>query len=392
MMAAVSVFCTAGVYFSGDAENANASTAGLPHAEQLHIGSFVNYYEKVFEKGFKASGCPGAVVTIVQDTNVVFLKGFGVNKAGTKDFVTGESLFRIGSLSKGFTGVLCGILVERGLLNWDDKIIDIIPEFKLKDMEQAGRITVAHLLSHTTGLPRHTFTDLVEDGLPITDIMNRLPEVNLLGEEGKVFAYQNHAYSIIEEVILRKTGSTYQQMLTDLLLNPAGMNHVSMDLNSFMTCDEKTCPHRGGKKGYAAVPWNGKYYNAPSCGGLNATGEDMASWLKVLLGRRQDIIGDSALQQVYTPFIEVMDNDYYYKWYGVQHVGYGMGWRILNCGDHQIEYHAGSVNNYRSEIAVDRKNNIAICVLFNAQNGYARNTVRDFLSTYMVYQKVLSNV
>lgn len=392
MMVAVSVFCTAGVYFSEGGENGMSQNAGLPTAEELHIERFANYYDKVFAKGFKASGCPGAIVTIVQDTNVVYMRGFGVNKAGTKDSVSTSSLFRIGSLSKGFTGVLCGILVEQGIIHWEDKVMDIIPEFRLKDMEQAKRITIAHLLSHSVGLPRHTFTDLVEDGMTITEIMDRLDEVNLLGEEGKFFAYQNHAYSIIEEILWRKTGTTFQDLLSQYLLKPAGMQHVSTDMSSFMACDDKTCPHRGGKKGYTAVPWNGKYYNAASCGGINATGNDMAEWLKVLLGHRENVIGDSALMQVFTPYIDIKDNDYYHNWYGVQSVGYAMGWRVLECGDHQIEYHAGSVNDYRSEIAIDHQNNIAICVLFNAQNSYARNVVRDFLLTYKVYEKVVNQM
>jgi beta-lactamase class C len=300
-------------------------------------------------------------------------------------------MFRIGSLSKGLTGILCAILVEKGILKWTDKVIDYLPDFKLKNQEQAKRITIAHLLSHSMGLPRHTFTNLLEDGQTITEARSKLGEVDLLAEEGKLFSYQNLAYAIIEEIILKKTGSTYNELLKKYILDPAGMKHASFTYEDLMACNNKSCPHdhmRDG--GYAAVPWNQKYYQSSSVGGINASISDMGQWLKVLLGHRNEIVSDSSLLQAFTPFIKIQDKDYYDLWDGVTSSSYGMGWRLLDKGNKTIVYHAGFVNDFRSEIGIDRENNIGICVLFNAQNNYARHVVPTFLNYYDMYKACLS--
>lgn len=91
-----------------------------------------------------------------------------------------NTVFRVGSLSKGFAGVLSGILVSQGTLAWDEPVQQLVPEFKLRDRAQTGRIQLWHLLSHTTGLPYHAYTHLIEQGYDIPTLMKyRFPTVPL---------------------------------------------------------------------------------------------------------------------------------------------------------------------------------------------------------------------
>jgi beta-lactamase class C len=108
----------------------------------------------------------------------------------------------------------------------------------------------------------------------------------------------------------------------------------------------------------------------------------MASWLRILLGNRPDIIAPESLGFIFSPLVKNPDRRPFYGWGGVQSNYYGIGWRILNWSDHSIIYHGGSVNGYRSEIAIDREKKIGICVLFSSNNSYANQVIPDFFRDY----------
>lgn len=349
-------------------------------------GKFIDNYENHLKTFFNANGIPGAAVTIVKGDSIAYLTGFGVREKGKSDQVDAETLFRIGSLSKGFASVAVGILVEEGLLSWDERLVDILPNFALRDTEQGQRITVRHILSHSTGLPRHTFTNLVEDGLPLDEIMGRFSEVKLLGQEGKSFGYQNATYSLIQLVVQAKTGKTYEEILREKIFAPGRLLTASTDGETFENSSNHAMPHRRMPgEDYQPVPLNNKYYSASAAGGVNASVTDMAQWLKIVLGGRPDIIQQATLDELFTPVIETPKHEYFDSWEGVEKSSYGMGWRVLDFEGRRLAYHGGLVNQFRCEIALDLENNTGICLLFNTQSFYARIAVPSFLHMYQLY-------
>ena len=107
---------------------------------------------------------PGAAIALVYKGEIILLKGYGVKKAGEPDSVNHHTAFRLGSVSKGFASVLTGIMVEEGSLNWDDRVKSYLDDFKMKDTASENHLTVRHILSHTTGFPEHTYTDILDNG------------------------------------------------------------------------------------------------------------------------------------------------------------------------------------------------------------------------------------
>ena len=121
-----------------------------------------------FKKAMASGELVGAGVSIVLGDSIVVSDGFGKRNIKLNDAVDGETVFRLGSLSKGFAGVLAARLKHEGLLQWSDKVSDFIPEFQLGN--HTTDITLANILSHTSGVPYHSYTNLVEAGLPLTEI------------------------------------------------------------------------------------------------------------------------------------------------------------------------------------------------------------------------------
>ncbi len=343
------------------------------------IEQFVQKYQLIFDSELKASGCPGAAVAIVVDSSMVWEHSYGTKEVGKKDLINEHTLFRLGSLSKGITALLVSKLVAEGKLNWDDKVTNEIAGFTMTDTNQAKRISVRHLLSHSTGLPRHTFTNMIEDGLEPVDLVEKLNTIPLIGKEGSTFAYQNFTFSLIEQILQNKTSISFTDLLKNEILGPAFMTDANSSLEEFLASGNYAMPHRHCASAYQETPLNGKYYNAVSAGGINASIDDMTKWLQVLLGMRTDVANAMMLEAIFQPFVASAAESRFRAWHGMTKSSYGMGWRIMEFPDRNIFYHSGSVNDYRTEIAIDPVSKIGICVLFNGHNSTAGKIIPEFL-------------
>ncbi|MBV1934098.1 MAG: beta-lactamase family protein, partial [Parvibaculaceae bacterium] len=94
---------------------------------------------------------PGAVLAIAQGDKCQIVHG-GVANLNSGLPVTADTLFQIGSITKLYTATLALQLVDKGLLRLDQPVVEILPEFRLEDKESSDQITLAHLLSHTSGM------------------------------------------------------------------------------------------------------------------------------------------------------------------------------------------------------------------------------------------------
>ncbi len=355
-------------------------------AANPHLEAFIDDYVGFFESELHRIQLPGAALAIVLDSSVVFLQGFGVKSIHSKDSVDVHTVFRIGSLSKGFAGVLTGLLVQDSVLSLTDPVEQYLPYFQLRSPDQTRRVQVRHLLSHSTGLPYHTYTNLVEAGQDLPTIAGRFKEVKLVGKEGEVFSYQNAAFSLIEEIVREKTGKSYTRVLDERLFKPAGMNDASASYEQMEKEPNKAFPHDGQDSAWMRTEVSTKFYNAVAAGGVNASISDMSQWLLLLLGNRPDLIRPSTLDTVFAPRIKTNNERRFFSdWLGDKEAFYGLGWRILQTPTDTIIYHGGYVNSYKGEVAINRKDKIGVCVLMNGAGSLAGTLIPGFFERYKAY-------
>jgi len=336
------------------------------------LAIFLDEFEQNFEEGLLRNRIPGGAIVIVKDGRVISQKGFGVRENGSSEKVNEHTVFRLGSISKGFASVLTGVVIDEGLMDWDDPVIDYLEEFKLNDAEQTDRVQIKHILSHTSGLPRHAYTNLVEDGLSLERIIPRLERVPLISKEGEQLAYQNAAYSVIEKVIESQTNIDFDSLLEVKLFEPLAMSNTSTSFELIHSSENKALPHvyHSRARGRVPVPITKKYYNAISSGGINASAADMGKWLLLMTGNHPEIISNEVLGQIFEPQASINNKRFSRYWEGVNRSDYGMGWRILDNDGQKVVYHGGYVNGYRSEIAFAPEEGLGICVLINAGSRY----------------------
>jgi beta-lactamase class C len=355
--------------------------------ENPYLQQLIRAYDSAFRLLMKQHKAPGAAVAIVHDSTVILLRGYGVKDIEKADSIDTHTVFRLASVSKPVASFLTGILVEERLLGWNDTVVDHWPEFSLRSPEQSKQVTLRHVLSHTTGLPYHTYTNMIEERLPADTLLAYLKDIRLVSRPGEVYSYQNVGYSIIGKVIEKATGKTYQQVLKEKVFEPLNMNDASTDYLGLLGSGNMAQPHifKRGKLRPTVV--NDTYYNVSPAGGVNASISDMSKWLVALLGNKQQVISRPMLDTLVTPIIRANSrNRNFYKWNRVRQAYYGLGWRILRFANDTLVYHGGYVAGYRSEVALHPTQRIGICVLSNAPGALADNSLPLFFEIFDRYR------
>ncbi|MEP7322692.1 MAG: serine hydrolase domain-containing protein [Saprospiraceae bacterium] len=360
----------------------NPRTASLATVKTVETrDSFIEKFSAFFESGMSSCHCPGASITIVQDSTVRWMKGFGVRSVLTQVPVDEHTIFRLASVSKNFASIITQIYVDRNALSWEDKVTHYLPEFGLRPTENTELVTIRNIISHTSGLPYHSYTNLIESGASIASIISLFKNIQCKMLPGNEYAYQNASYAMIEPILLKATGKSYPELLHEVLIDSLHMPDINYNFSTIHESRNVALPHRLDPSDSLYIPTEitDKFYNAISAGGINASITDMSIWLKLLLGNYPNLISKEKLDTFFKPIIRTTtDRRYYNYWPGVKDSYYAKGMRILDYGDHHKYYHAGYANEYRAEIAIDPRYNLGICILFNSTCHLGDDIIPDF--------------
>src|SRR5215510_8420371 len=150
--------------------------------------------------GMARYGIPGVAVGVLAQGRA-YVKGYGVTNVDYPVPVDGDTLFRIGSTTKTFTGTTVMRLVEQGTLALEAPVRTYLPDFQTADPSVAPRVTLRQLLNHSAGWLGDDFEDTGpgDDALAeYTARMARLPQLTPLGT---VFAYNNAAVALAGHVL-----------------------------------------------------------------------------------------------------------------------------------------------------------------------------------------------
>ena len=182
------------------------------------------------EAGMEAHGIPG-VAAAVWLSGREHVKGYGVTNVDHPTPVDGDTVFRIGSTTKTFTGTAMMRLVEQGDVDLDAPVRRYLPDFAVQDAAVSASVTVRQLLNHTSGWLGDVLQDFGRGDDAISRYvaaMTRLPQMTALGTE---FAYNNAALVLAGRIVEVVTGKTYEAAIQDLVLDPLklGSTHFFTD-------------------------------------------------------------------------------------------------------------------------------------------------------------------
>ncbi len=357
----------------------------INHAKEIE--EVLTAFDSIHNNYVRESEAVGGAVVITYKGQVALIECFGVKKAGENNAINENTIFRLASVSKTITGVLAGILADEKIIDPEDKVLDYLPQLRLKFPESTNSIKIKHLLSHTSGLVPHAFDIMVEDQVPLDQIMQRLNEAEIVTPPGLAYAYQNVMFSLYDPVVAAKTGKSFDSVLREKVFEPFGMKDASTDFESFQNNENKAFPHQKVEKGYNPIKLNNRYYVTKPAAGVNASISDMGQFLIAISSKNDDLLSQNARNMIFTPQVEsILKRSYYKNWDKIESKYYGIGWRIIDYKNHKVAHHGGYVSGYQSEIAVCLEEEIGIVILTNSPNSFFSSEVPAFLNLFFEFK------
>jgi CubicO group peptidase (beta-lactamase class C family) len=312
-----------------------------------------------FRKQFPA-GEPGGAVLLVKGDRVVFSGAYGLADLRTREPITTRTLFNLGSLSKTFVANAILILQEEGRLSVDDRLSRFFPAFKHPDI--AARISIRHLLTHTSGLPDNR--EVAKNPvfyLTAKDAENWHPVTQadaLVFEPGSRAQYSNPAFNGLALIVEKVSGMKWQSFVRDRIFLPSGMK------SSTITDGEH--PTTGVAHGYERVDtgWREADYGeeptfaAAGNGGVWSSVEELALYERAL--RSGTFLSPAAVADSRT--IKTFEN-----WVDPEPPVVGWSWFIERTKDNlRTAGHTGSQGGFRTFYVVIPGRSIWFVVLTNS--------------------------
>jgi beta-lactamase class C len=339
------------------------------------------YREKVIDR-IDSSEIVGGALAMVLDGRVVIMKCFGETLQGSGNPVNKHTIFRLASVSKPISGVLAGILDEKGSLPLDTRLSDYIPGFRLKDSLNTLNLCAENLLSHTSGLVPHAYDNLVEAGVNMGIILDSLYRVNISASPGLLYGYQNVIFSLYDTLSHRVTGKSFEKLMKEEVFDPLHMPNASVGLLPYLESDNKAFPHsRTGRLYKELVTQNGYYITLPAAG-VNASIYDLSSFMLAMLGH-SDNLSQTTIDRILSPRVNSPLNWRYLRnWQDVKGKYYALGWRIIDAWGSRLAYHGGYIRGYRSELLICEEEDFGIAWLSNSPSGVDSELIPMFLDMY----------
>jgi CubicO group peptidase (beta-lactamase class C family) len=335
----------------------------------------------------KAWDVPGAALVIVTPDKVVHLKGYGVREQGGKP-VTADTVFPLASCTKAITTAVVARLADEGKLGWDDPVRKHLPDFHLSDPAAAALVTLRDLGAHRTGVGPH---DLLWYRAPWSqdEMIRRVGKLPLSRPFRTELQYQSVMFVALGNAAAKAGGKPWADLVRELLLDPLGMNGVTLTTTAVAKQPDRAAGHRPNKDGkLIVVPW----YEQPEpnpAGSANASARDLAPWLQFQLngGRHgaDQLVTEAALRETQSPQIVVrMTDEARALSPETQQISYALGWMVRDYRGHLQVMHAGLIDGFRAHLTLLPKDGYAFAILANREGTRMNLAVSDALTDLLL--------
>lgn len=306
---------------------------------------------------------PGAAVGIIEDGELAWRLGFGETLLGSGQPVTAQTRFRVGSISKMFTAAALLPLVDEGLLSLSDPAADALPGVSLATPEALASMTLAQLLSHSSGLqaPGLPNTCAVDPASLGDIIAERAPGWQLWAEQEQFFLYANPGYALAGHAAELAAGVPFSELVADRVLAPAGLEQTTYFREEAEAAGDFAIGHSLDLATGSVVEhqdFSTRYCGAsfPS-GGLISTLDDLGRFAEILMaGGGGGLSADT---------LDVMTNS---GWAFSETSRYGYGIQVGSYSGHRYWMHTGSLDGFQSLLWLFPDDGIGVIVMVNSDH------------------------
>lgn len=310
---------------------------------------------------------PAIMAVVVDDQDILYSGAFGYANKSKALKASENTITSICSTSKVFTATAIMKLVDEGKLSLDDKVRDILPDFKVHQAPTEGSaITIRSLLSHTSGLPRdtkHGYWSGPDFAFPTKDEMyESLASQHTTYAVGANMSYSNTGYALLGPIIEKVSGQSYSNYMQQSIFKPLGMTNSVVEMQSSTYGNQHAM-------GYSAINRDGKrkvanFYQTRAmqpAAGISTTANDLAKFamwqFRLADESKPELMKSSTLKSMYE--VQASSKNGRAK--------RGFGYEVYtDKNNHQWAMHGGICPGYVSYFKMDVTNKRAYTVLVNA--------------------------
>lgn len=312
---------------------------------------FKAQFDKIISESFPGDG-PGCTAIVAKGDQVLYRTAVGMANIELEVPMKTDHVFRIGSITKQFTAAAILRLEEEGKLSVQDDITKYLPDYPT----QGHRITVEHLLTHTSGI--RSYTDMPEFGAATridkspTEFLPFFQDQPMDFAPGDKWRYNNSGYFLLGVIIEKITGKAYGDYIEEAFFRPLGMKNSHYGHNQPIV-KGRAAGYDKGNEGYL----NSDFLSMDlpyAAGSLLSTADDLYTWYKAVMTGK--VLNPQSLAKAHSPF----------KLNDGKMTTYGYGWSLGDIQDSRVVEHGGGINGFLSASLYLPEEKVFVAVLSNS--------------------------
>jgi CubicO group peptidase (beta-lactamase class C family) len=320
-------------------------------------GDFLNDF-------LKRRQIPGCAVMVRHEGKVVLSAGYGLANVEHGVRVSPQTVFQSGSMGKQFTAMAVMMLAEEGKLSLDDPITKHLSV----PLKKWSRITVRHLLTHTSGLGDYPKDFSLQEDYTEGEMLKMITAQPLYFAPGEKWNYSNLGYVTLGILIHRVTGAFYGEFLQERIFGPLGMKSTRI-INEADIIPNRAAGYELKDGVLKNQKWVAPTVNTTADGSLYFTVEDIAKWDEALDAKK--LLSPAGFEQMWTP-VKLNDGS---------SAPYGFGWGLRKTDSgHRVIEHGGAWQGFAAYIARYPDHRLTVAILCNragADGGYLAKKVAE---------------
>lgn len=352
----------------------------FPKSQFAQQKSSYKKLDAMIVQGMKDWKVPGLATIVVKDGEVVFQKTYGVKNLETKEPVDENTLFNMASTTKAVVALAMGILVDDGKLDWDDKVTDYVPYFKLSDSYSTADARVKDLLTHNLGIGNADALWTL-DSLSTKETIQRFKFAEKTYPLRGGFTYQNIMYAVAGEVIAAASGKPWNEFVQERIFDPLGMNRTqAIAANIFKVGNYVTPYLNDSEDGMVKVDYGFSDQIGPA-GMICSTAHDISNYLTFLTNggiyKSDTLVQPKTFKKLFEPHSFLGTTGTYPtnaltkpNWNT-----YGLGWFQQDYKGNKLDFHTGSLFGLVAIAGIMHDKDTAVYVFANLDHAELRHAI-----------------
>lgn len=343
--------------------------------------------DRLVQKTMKTFDVPGIAVAVLKDGEVVHMEGYGTRSLEKGGEVDQNTLFGVASNTKAMTSAALAMLIDDGKLEWDTKVTEVIPEFKLYNPYVTSEFTVRDLLTHRSGLGLGAGDLMVWPSQNTTqkdELIYNLRYLKPVSSFRSQYDYDNLLYIVAGVVVERVSGQDYESFIKENIFEPLGMDRSAVNYN--LIGDKSNVIDGHAPTDGKLVPVGLSFTEAANpAAGVYSSVADMSKWVQAQLNSgkygenlEKQLFSERQHREMWTPqtLTGTGKGDY-----NTHFKAYGLGWFLSDVNGYLEVTHTGGLLGIVSQVTMIPELDLGIIVLTNQQSGAAfrsiTNSVKD---------------